>query len=98
MVSRLDSTCWLGYRPTVCIGTLQVVTALFCASEILHVRGYCSSCIIRAPGLFQAKLVARSKQLVSAILPLNLTHRSPLYPLPLRYCGVLRRIQALDNI
>jgi hypothetical protein len=96
-MSRLDSTCWLLYYPMVYRGSLQVVIALFCVIIILHVRVYDSSLIIRASGFIQTKLIARSKQLVKSILPLILSLRNPLYPLPLR-CDVLRWIRALDNI
>ena len=47
MVSRLYFTPRLLYHPTVCRGSLQVVTALFCAIEILHVRVHSSILIIR---------------------------------------------------
>ena len=38
MVSRLVKCCWMSPFPTVCRGSLQVVTALFSAIVILHVR------------------------------------------------------------
>ena len=38
MVSGLDKCCWMSLFPTVCRGRLQVVTALFSAIIILHVR------------------------------------------------------------
>ena len=37
MVSGLDKYCWISPFPTVCKGSLQVVTALFSAIVILHV-------------------------------------------------------------
>ena len=97
MVSRLDSTYWLLFYPTVYRGSLQVVIALFCAIVILHVRVYDNSLTIRASGFIQTKLIASSKQLVRSILPLILSLRNPLYLLHLR-CDVLGWIRALDNI
>ena len=38
IVSGLIKCCWMSPFPTVCRGSMQVVTALFCASEILHIR------------------------------------------------------------
>ena len=38
MVSGLIKCCWISPFPTVCRGSLQVVTALFCAIVILHDR------------------------------------------------------------
>ena len=38
MVSRLAKSCWMSTIPTVCRGSLHVVTALFCAIIILHIR------------------------------------------------------------
>ena len=38
MVSGLDKCCWMSRFPIVCRGSLQVVTALFSAIVILHVR------------------------------------------------------------
>ena len=38
MVSRLVKCCWMSPFPTVCRDSLQVVTALFSAIIILHVR------------------------------------------------------------
>ena len=38
MVSGLVKYCWMSPFPTVCRGSLQVVTALFSAIVILHVR------------------------------------------------------------
>ena len=38
MVSGLVKCCWMSPFPTVCRGSLQVVTALFSAILILHVR------------------------------------------------------------
>ena len=38
MVSGLVKCCWMSPFPTVCRGSLQVVTALFSAIVILHVR------------------------------------------------------------
>ena len=38
MVSVLVKYCWMSPFPTVCRGTLQVVTTLFSAIVILHVR------------------------------------------------------------
>ena len=37
MVSGLDKCCWMSPFPTVCRGSLQVVTILFIAIVILHV-------------------------------------------------------------
>ena len=37
MVSGLDKCCWMSPFPTVCRGSLQVLTALFSAIVILHV-------------------------------------------------------------
>jgi len=63
--------------------SMQVVTVLFSAIVTLHVRVYDSSLIIRASGFIQAKLIVRSKQLVSSALPLILGFRNPIFPLPL---------------
>ena len=38
MVSGLNKCRWMSTFPTVCRGSLQVVTALFCAIVTLHVR------------------------------------------------------------
>ena len=38
MVSGLVKCCWMSPFPTVCRGSLQVVTALFSAIVILHVQ------------------------------------------------------------
>ena len=38
MVSGLVKYCWMSSFPTVCRGSLQVVTALFSAITILHVQ------------------------------------------------------------
>ena len=38
MVSRLVKSCWISPFPMVCRGSLQVVTTLFSAIVILHVR------------------------------------------------------------
>ena len=38
MVSSLVKCCWMSPFPTVCRGSLQVVTALFSAIVILHGR------------------------------------------------------------
>ena len=38
LVSGLIKCCWMSPFPTVCRGSLQVVTALFCAIVTLHVR------------------------------------------------------------
>jgi len=38
MVSGLIKCCWISPFPMVCRGSLQVVTVLFCAIVILHVR------------------------------------------------------------
>ena len=38
MVSGLVKCCWMSPFPTVCRGSLQVVTVLFCAIVTLHVR------------------------------------------------------------
>ena len=38
MVSRLVKCCWTSPFLTVCRGSLQVVTTLFCAIVILHIR------------------------------------------------------------
>ena len=48
VVSRLDFIAWLLYHPTVCRGSLQVVTTLFSAIVTLHVGLYSSSFIIKA--------------------------------------------------
>ena len=38
MVSGLVKCCWMSPFPMVCRGSLQVVTTLFSASEIIQVR------------------------------------------------------------
>ena len=38
IVSGLVKYCWMSPFPTVCRGSMQVVTALFSAFVILHVR------------------------------------------------------------
>ena len=38
MVSGLVKCCWMSPFPTVCRGSLQVVTALFSAIVILHIQ------------------------------------------------------------
>ena len=38
MMSGLDKCCWILSFPTVCRGSMHVVTALFSAIVILHVR------------------------------------------------------------
>ena len=38
IVSGLVKYCWMSSFPTVCRGSLQMVTALFSAFVILHVR------------------------------------------------------------
>ena len=38
MVSRLDKCCWMSSFPTICRGSLQMVTVLFSAIVILHVQ------------------------------------------------------------
>ena len=38
MVLGLIKCCWMSPFPTVCRGSLQVVTAMFCAIIIVHVR------------------------------------------------------------
>jgi len=38
MVSRLVKCCWMSPFPMVCRGNLQVVTTLFSAIVILHIR------------------------------------------------------------
>ena len=38
MVSGLNNCYWMSHFPTVCRGSLQVVTALFCAIVTLYVR------------------------------------------------------------
>ena len=38
MVSGLIKCCWMSPFPMVCRGSLQVVTTLFCAIVILHIR------------------------------------------------------------
>ena len=38
MVSGLVKCCWMSPFPTVCRGSLQVVTTIFSASEIIQVR------------------------------------------------------------
>ena len=38
MVPGLIKCCWMSPFPTVCRGSLQVVTAMFCAIIIVHVR------------------------------------------------------------